>query len=62
MCATILVLFSFSILYFTFGPGIKFSQKVDSDNILISVKVKESLSAKERDLVLKEVEERISGI
>ncbi|MGL9731813.1 MAG: efflux RND transporter permease subunit [Wolbachia sp.] len=35
---------------------------MDSDNILISVKAKESLSAKERDLILKEVEERISGI
>lgn len=62
VCATILVLFSFSILYFTFGPGVKFFPKVDSDNILIRVKAKESLSAKERDLILKEVEERISGI
>ncbi|MFP3035770.1 MAG: hypothetical protein ACEY3A_01890 [Wolbachia sp.] len=35
---------------------------MDSDNILIRVKAKESLSAKERDLILKEVEERISGI
>ncbi|MDR2609450.1 MAG: efflux RND transporter permease subunit [Rickettsiales bacterium] len=62
VCATILVLFSFSVLYFTFGPGVKFFPKVDSDNILISVKAKESLSAKERDLILKEVEEHISGI
>ncbi|MCM1002072.1 efflux RND transporter permease subunit [Wolbachia pipientis] len=61
-CATILVLFSFSILYFTFGPGVKFFPKVDSDNILIRVQAKESLSAKERDLILKEVEKRISGI
>ncbi|WP_240991846.1 hypothetical protein [Wolbachia endosymbiont of Glossina morsitans morsitans] len=35
---------------------------MDSDNILISVKAKESLSAKERDLILKEVEERILSI
>jgi len=62
VCATILDLFLFSILYFTFSPGVKFFPKVDSDNILISVKAKESLSAKERDLILKEVEERISGI
>ncbi|WP_245609465.1 hypothetical protein [Wolbachia endosymbiont of Trichogramma pretiosum] len=48
-----------SILYFTFGPGLKFFPNVDSDNILISVKVKESLSAKERDLILKKVEENI---
>ncbi|BEP33002.1 MAG: hypothetical protein WBIAU2_12290 [Wolbachia endosymbiont of Drosophila biauraria] len=35
---------------------------MDSDNILISIKAKESLSAKERDLILKEVEERILSI
>ncbi len=57
--AVVFVLFSFSMLYFTFGPGVKFFPKVDSDNILISVKAKESLSAKERDLILKEVESRI---
>ncbi|MFJ5423282.1 efflux RND transporter permease subunit [Wolbachia endosymbiont of Drosophila barbarae] len=62
VCATVFVLFSFSVLYFTFAPGVKFFPKVDSDNILISVKAKESLSAKERDLILKEVEERILSI
>ncbi|MDR2831490.1 MAG: efflux RND transporter permease subunit [Rickettsiales bacterium] len=59
VCAVVFVLFSFSVLYFTFGPGVQFFPKVDSDNILISVKAKESLSAKERDLILREVESRI---
>ncbi|MGL9732620.1 MAG: hypothetical protein ACR5KW_01110 [Wolbachia sp.] len=35
---------------------------MDSNNILISVKAKKNLSAKEIDLILKEVKERISGI
>lgn len=59
VCAIIFILFSFSVLYFTFGPGVKFFPKVDSDNILISIRAKESLSVKERDLILKEVEKRI---
>ncbi|NSM56524.1 efflux RND transporter permease subunit [Wolbachia endosymbiont of Atemnus politus] len=59
VCAVVFVLFSFSVLYFAFGPGVKFFPKVDSDNILISVKAKGNLSAKERDLILKEVENRI---
>lgn len=62
VCVVVFVLFLSSILYFTFGPGLKFFPNVDSDNILISVKVKESLSAKERDLILKKVEERILGV
>ncbi|KLT22966.1 multidrug resistance protein D [Wolbachia endosymbiont of Armadillidium vulgare str. wVulC] len=62
VCVVVFALFLSSILYFTFGPGLKFFPDVDSDNILISVKVKESLSAKERDLILKEVEERILGV
>ncbi|MGL9682244.1 MAG: hypothetical protein ACR5K2_04810 [Wolbachia sp.] len=61
MCYYISLL-SFSILHFTLGSGVKFFTKVDSDNILISVKAKESLSAKERELILNEVEDRISGI
>ena len=60
--ATVCVLFSFSILYFAFGPGVKFFPKVDPDNILISVRAKESLSAKERDSILKEVEKRLMNI
>ncbi|APR98735.1 efflux RND transporter permease subunit [Wolbachia endosymbiont of Folsomia candida] len=62
VCIVVSVLFSFSILYFSFGPGVKFFPKVDPDNILVSVKAKESLSAKERDLILKEVEERILSV
>lgn len=62
VCAIVSILFSFSVLYFAFGPGVKFFPKVDSDNILISVKAKESLSAKERDLILREVENRISNM
>ncbi|UYC23662.1 efflux RND transporter permease subunit [Wolbachia endosymbiont of Aedes aegypti] len=62
VCVVVFVLFLSSILYFTFGPGLKFFPNVDSDNILISVKVKESLSAKGRDLILKKVEERILGV
>ncbi|WP_353288158.1 efflux RND transporter permease subunit [Wolbachia endosymbiont (group B) of Gerris lacustris] len=62
VCVVVFVLSLSSILYFTFGPGLKFFPNVDSDNILISVKVKESLSAKERDLILKKVEERILGV
>jgi multidrug efflux pump len=58
----VFVLFSSIILYLTFGPGLKFFPDVDSNNILISVEVQESLSAKERDLILKEVEERILGV
>ncbi|WCR57634.1 efflux RND transporter permease subunit [Wolbachia endosymbiont of Ctenocephalides felis wCfeJ] len=57
--ASVLMLFSFSVLYFTCGPGVKFFPKVDSDNILISVKAQGNLSAKERDLILKEIENRI---
>lgn len=56
MCSVVLVLFSFSVLYFTLGPGVKFFPKVDPDNILISVR------AKERDLILREVEERILSV
>ncbi|MDM8335679.1 efflux RND transporter permease subunit [Wolbachia pipientis] len=62
VCAVVFVLFSFSVLYFTFGPGVKFFPKVDSDNIFISVKAKESLSAKERDLLLREVENLILNV
>ncbi|MGL9726427.1 MAG: hypothetical protein ACR5KV_07770 [Wolbachia sp.] len=50
------------MLYLTFGPGVKFFPKIDSDNILIIVRAKERLSAKERDLILKEVEKCILSI
>jgi multidrug efflux pump len=39
VCVVVFVLFSSNILYFTFGPGLKFFPDVDSDNILISVRV-----------------------
>ncbi|WP_458694944.1 hypothetical protein, partial [Wolbachia endosymbiont of Drosophila incompta] len=38
VCATVFVLFSFSVLYFTFGPGVKFFPKVDSEVVRKQVK------------------------
>lgn len=60
--ATVCILLSFSVLYFAFGPGVKFFPKIDPDNILISVRAKESLSAKERDSILKEVEKHLMNV
>ncbi len=56
---TIITLVSASIIYFKFGPGVEFFPNVEPDNALINVRAKGNLSVKERDLILKEVEDHI---
>lgn len=56
---TITALISVSIVYFKFGPGVEFFPSVEPDNAVINVRAKGNLSVKERDLMLREVENHI---
>ncbi|WP_339045376.1 efflux RND transporter permease subunit [Candidatus Mesenet endosymbiont of Agriotes lineatus] len=56
---TITVLISVSIVYFKFGSGVEFFPSIEPDNAVINVRAKGNLSVKERDLILREVEDHI---
>lgn len=56
---TIATLISASVIYFKFGPGVEFFPNIEPDNAVIDIRAKGNLSIKERDLILREVEDHI---